>query len=266
MSSDAPRENHPGLYRKITGNRDAPRFLLTWLHGWGQDHRAFLPAAGLFENVAENHLYDLPGFGASPLPPTGAGSADYANILLKERGQARAAKHILIGHSFGCRVAIQIAANHPETIDGLVLIAAAGIPRSRSIFWKIRSRVLRLLGKAARFADSRFKTSFAVAYSRRFGSADYRNAGPLQPTFVRVVNENLTQCCRAVRVPVLLIYGDEDTETPVEIGRKFEGCLPYAELKILSGYGHNDILNRGKYQCETLIRRFLAKEFGAVHD
>ena len=75
------------------------------------------------------------------------------------------------------------------------------------------------------------------------------------------VNEDLSAAARKTQCPTLLIYGSEDTETPPEIGRKYETLIPIARYEELPGYGHNDILSRGAYQCEALIKAFL-KDLG----
>jgi pimeloyl-ACP methyl ester carboxylesterase len=70
------------------------------------------------------------------------------------------------------------------------------------------------------------------------------------------VTENLTNSAKKVKVPVLLIYGSDDTEAPPEIGQKYEDAMPIARYEELEGFDHWDILDRGAYQCEALIRTF----------
>lgn len=227
-----------------------------WLHGWGQDRTALAPLARLLDG--HHILFDLPGFGESrPLAP-GAGTEDYAHAL-RENLARRNHPRILVGHSFGCRVAVQFARHHPGEADALVFIAGAGIPRSRGLAWRLRAGGLKLLGRLAGLTDRLFQTHLKEAYARRFGSRDYREAGPLRETFVRTVNEDLTELCRDIRLPVLLIYGEEDTETPMETGEKFADAFPHASLKILPHFGHHDILTRGQHRLQDLIRRFAAR-------
>ena len=256
MPEDVATSPRPtGALHRVTSGQGEMR--LVWLHGWGQDHRAFAKLAGLFDRAATNRLFDLPGFGASPPLSPDAGTEDYADALARELEADGGGPAVLIGHSYGGRVAVQLAARRPELVSALVLIAGAGIPRDRSVAWKLRARSLRLLGRAARVCDRLFGTHLRDAYVRRFGSADYRTAGVLRTTLVKAVNENLTGVAARVRRPVLLIYGAEDTETPPQVGEKFAAALPQATLKLLPGYGHWDIQSRGAHQCQTLITRFL---------
>ncbi|UTW59150.1 alpha/beta hydrolase [Kordiimonas sp. SCSIO 12603] len=226
-----------------------------WLHGWGTSHTSFSRMAELFKKDASNRLYDLPGFGNTPALSEDAGTFEYSEAFIKQLDPSQS--HIIIGHSYGGRVAIQLAAKYPDRIKAIILVAGAGLQRKRSLKFKTRAFLLRTLGKLARFSDSLFKTSFREAYTNKFGSTDYKNAGVLRQTLVKAVTEDLSPQAREVRCPTLLVYGSEDADTPPEIGRKYERLIPLARYEELSGYDHHDILSRGAYQCEALIKAFL---------
>ncbi|NVJ71052.1 MAG: alpha/beta hydrolase [Alphaproteobacteria bacterium] len=232
-----------------------PSFI--WLHGWGQDGSAMKRLAELYKNTGHHTVFDQPGFGKTPKLADGAGTADYADALATELKTIGTGPHILVGHSFGGRVSVQLAARHPELVQAIILIGGAGLKRRRSLWHKIRASYFKLLGRVARLSDQLFGTKMRDAYVQKFGSADYKNAGPLRPTFVKVVNENLITEAKAVRCPALLIYGEDDTEAPPEIGRKYEQLIPIARFVELKGFDHWDILTRGAYQCQALINTFL---------
>lgn len=239
--------------RGFSAVADAPP--MVWLHGWGQSGAAMARLAGLFP--AASHLIpDLPGFGAEPMLAEGAGTQDYADWLAARLGESPA---VIVGHSFGGRVAIRLAVRHPARVRALVLIAGAGLKRTRSPAFRLRAAALRAALRAARAVDRLAGSTLLEAYRARFGSADYRHAGPLRATFVRTVNEDLSEAARRVGAPVLLIYGAEDGETPPEIGRRFAALMSDAEFHVADGFGHLDILGRGAFRCQTLIERFLAR-------
>lgn len=238
---------------------------IAWLHGWGLTHESLVGLAQLYERGCGNHLFDLPGFGRTNMLAVGAGTKEYTEAMagalkLLGNGLEGNGPFTLVGHSFGCRIAVRLAAEYPELVERLVLIAAAGIPRDRSLAWKIRARAVKLLGRLAGLADRLFDTGYKPRWARRFGSADYRNAGLLRDTFLRVVNEDLSQLAAGVTQPVLLIYGESDSETPPNIGEKYARILPDAKLHVLKGFGHFDILSRGKHQCQRLIDEFLGDD------
>jgi len=232
-----------------------PRII--WLHGWGQDHTSFLPLASLYKNRAQNVLYDLPGFGKSDMLPAGAGTADYAEAILKDLAGTGGEGVIIVGHSFGCRVALRIAAKAPGQIKGLVLISAAGLKQKRGLFWRVKSHGLKMLGKLAGFSDRLFNSDLKTRYSERFGSRDYKAAGPLRPTFVATVTEDLSGIAAGIKTKTLLLYGEEDSETPPELGLRYSALLANSRLKILKGFGHLNILTAGAHQCQHNINQFI---------
>lgn len=237
------------------------RPLLVWLHGWGQDHRHLLPLARLFEGDFRSRLYDLPGFGKTPRLEPGAGTARYAEWLAGELSSERG-RLVLIGHSFGCRVALRFAARFPEKIAALVLIATPGLPRRRSLAWRVKAAALKTLGKAASLGDRLFKTRLTEGFRNRFGSRDYRAAGELRETLVAAVTEDLTETAKTVYARALLIYGERDTETPPVLGRRFAELLPQSKFVELPGLDHYNVLSRGVFRCEHAIREFLRNRVG----
>jgi len=96
---------------------------------------------------------------------------------------------------------------------------------------------------------------------QRWGSADYRNAGIMRPTLVRVLQDDLTASASRIIAPVRLIYGADDVETPLSVARKFESLIPQSELTILPGYGHLDVLTAGRFQLQVLIKEFVGELF-----
>lgn len=236
--------------------KDTP---VLWLHGWGQTHKSLLNLAGLFKRGFSNTLYDLPGFGESPQLAEDAGTEAYSDLLEETLDQDGKGPVILVGHSFGCRVSIRLAAKRPDLVQGMVLIAGAGLQRKRGPLFMIRRFGLKLLGKTAGLFDRLLKTQMKAAYRERFGSSDYRNAGTLRTTFIKTVTEDLTQVAKVVSCPVLLLYGENDTETPVEFGERYAALMPDAKLKVLDGFGHLDILTEGRYQCQNHIAKFLVE-------
>ncbi len=230
---------------------------IVWLHGWGQTHASLLPLAELMEKRATNILFDLPGFGKTERLKRGASGPDYAAALAAELAVLPAGRRLVVGHSFGCRVGLRLAAGWPELVGGLVLIAPAGLPRQRSVLWRAKAMGLKSIGRMARFADRLLGSRLHARFAGRFGSADYRNAGPLRETFVKIVNEDLCAVARQISQPVAILVGEADTEAPPEISRRYEQLIENAGLVVLPGFGHLDIVSRGRHQLEARLLRFL---------
>lgn len=228
---------------------------LIWAHGWGHSHASLLPLAEAMRSRADSRLVDLPGFGASRLPPRPWGTEDYADAMGEWLAALPARERIWVGHSFGCRVGVQLAARHPQAVSALFLIAAAGLPPQHSLWTRLRSMPRRLA-----FRVMRATTPEGSARDRlrmRFGSSDYRNAGAMRPVLVKAVNEDLSEPARCIRMPVVLVHGEADTESPPEIAVRFQALIPGARLHLLRGFDHLSIIGDGRHQVTHLLGELL---------
>ena len=81
-------------------------------------------------------------------------------------------------------------------------------------------------------------------FYKRFGSTDYKDAeGIMRKILVKVVNENLKPILKNIEAPTLLIWGDEDTATPLYMGKTMEKEIPDSGLVVLEGTGHYSYLD-----------------------
>ncbi|OPZ76869.1 MAG: 2-hydroxy-6-oxo-6-(2'-aminophenyl)hexa-2,4-dienoic acid hydrolase [Alphaproteobacteria bacterium ADurb.Bin438] len=229
---------------KISENTTEKKIRLIWLHGWGLDHKSLVPIASYFGEF-ENILVDFKGFGASKEPETEYGVPDYANDVLKLISSFNDDMDtFLIGHSFGGRVAIEIAANHKDKVKGIILVASAGLMKKRSFLFKIKAKVIRAISKI-------FPNKFNL------GSADYQKTkGVMRKTFVKVINHNQEEMAKQIDCKTLLIYGEDDTETPKEFGERFNKLIKNSRLFIIKKQGHNSVLTSGRYQVQNIIETF----------
>lgn len=231
--------------------------VIVWAHGWGQNHAAFLPLADALRKSAGHILIDLPGFGESPPPPGHWGTEDYADAIADWMKEQNFPPVIWVGHSFGCRVGIRLAAKYPERVKGLCLIAAAGLKRERPsfkrLYFYLRIKLFKLLKAFLPQGTTREKIL------SKFGSADYKNAGPMRSIFIRTVNEDLSETATRVRCPVRLVFGTMDTETPPEFGTRYQRLMPDASLLLLEGLDHYSVLTAGRHQAAKVVSD-LAKE------
>ena len=229
--------------------------LIFWGHGWGQSHQSFLPWAERFKTAARHVVIDFPGFGEAPIPKEVWGTADYADACATLIRKQSDEPVIWCGHSFGCRVGLQLAARHPDLVAGLFLVAGAGLPRKRPLWHKLyyggRVKLFKALKKLIPLGFSQ-----DWLYNT-FGSADYKSSGPLRQIFVKVVNEDLSDIAANISCPVTLIYGENDTETPPEIGERLHKIIPNSTLIILDQFDHYSILTNGQHQTATYLDKFI---------
>jgi pimeloyl-ACP methyl ester carboxylesterase len=212
---------------------DGPGPLIVALHGWGRDHRDFRSVLDGYPHL----LLDLPGFGVSPPPAAAWGAADYAACVagvLDEHGPAQPV--VLLGHSFGGRVAVCLAASRPDLVRALVL---CGVPLLRSPTAAKLPAAYRLGRKAHQLgllSDRRFE-----AMRRARGSRDYNAAsGVMRDVLVRLVNESYDAQLAAVRCPVALLWGRADQAVPPSMVDRARGLLAGpAEAEVVDGAGHD---------------------------
>ncbi len=216
------------------------------LHGWGGSARSFWPVAeGLAAEGFAVHLLDLPGFGQSDPPPAPWDVADYVRFVLAYLDASDLPRVALLGHSFGGRIGLMLAAQQPERISKMVLANSAGLRTPLSLTQQTRivlARVVRETLDRAQLTSARERLQ--AFYNRRYASEDYRNAGALRETFLRVIAEDLTPYARQVQTPTVLIWGDRDADTPLWQGRKLEQLIPDAGLIVFEGAGHFSYLER----------------------
>jgi len=247
----------PLAYASIGAPLESAPLHFIWAHGWGQDHTVFVPVANSLARLGGHSLLDFPGFGQSPPPPAPWATEDYADAVADWLKTLPRSRRIWIGHSFGCRVGLQLAARHPDAIDGLFLVAAAGLPRTRTPLQK-----LKIKGRVAFYKSLKFLPRLGIDTSSlrsRFGSADYRNAGPMRATFVKVVQEDLTDAARHISCPVQLVYGALDNETPPEIGHRLVKLIPNASISVLPRFDHYSVLSQGAHQIQNQLEKFVAR-------
>ena len=239
-----PLEVIAGLF----GERFGPPAPVLALHGWG---RSRLDWADILSATGGLAL-DLPGFGAAPPPAEVMGAAGYAATIEPVLG-ALGGRVVVVGHSFGGRVAAHLAVRRPEAVAGLVL---AGVPLVR--LPGARSRVS-LRYRAVRAARRlRLVPEATLERARlRHGSADYRAAaGVMRRVLVRVVGESYEEQLVAVACPVRLVWGEADRVVPPVMARRALALLSSGTLSLLSGVGH-DVPAQAPAALASAVRELL---------
>ncbi len=180
---------------------------------------------------------DLFGFGATPPPPQAWGSDDYATHLLPlfEEPGVLAERVVLVGHSFGGRVAARLAPLVPNRIERLVLTGVPLLDRQdRQSRPATTYRIMRRLHRLGLVGDERMES-----LRNRYGSPDYRAAqGVMRGVFVRLLSEQYVDDLAALDCPIDLVWGEDDSEVPVEVAERADAMIPSARLLVLPGVGH----------------------------
>lgn len=253
---------------------------LLMLHGWGLDHSSLHE---LRDQLAPSYrvvTLDLPGFGRAALPSPKMGGAvhepghpneswgveEYAQMVAGLIRQLHPCEPvILLGHSFGGRIGMRLAADQPELVSELILIASAGLRKAPPLLRRMQLQLLRTLGKVAQvILPKSVAAPLRDRLVKRMASRDYLAAGPLRRTLVRVVNEDASVYAGSIQAPTLLVWGREDRDTPPWIGERLLKIIPNATLRILPDLDHHAILTFGRFQVAYQIRQHLRRQSSAA--
>ncbi|MGC8480320.1 MAG: alpha/beta fold hydrolase, partial [Acidimicrobiales bacterium] len=184
--------------------------------------------------------FDLPGFASSPPPSERCGTPWYAECVIHAIEEyldevGRELPVIIVGHSFGGRVAVQIGSG-PVPFD-LTHIVLTGVPLYRPDVVPPPSRSYQLIRSLAQLHLVSERT--LERYRRKYGSRDYIEAqGVMRGVFVETVNESYTSQLRAIEVPVTLAWGTGDTTTRIALAERALGDLRKGTLVSFEGVGH----------------------------
>ena len=223
---------------------------LLLLHGWGCSTQLMASVQGEMEKAMRVVSLDFPGHGKSGRPPEPWGVPEYMEMTAKAIEKLRLAPCDIVAHSFGARVAILLAAEHPELVKRLVLTGAAGIKKPQTGKTSARQQLYKGLRGAVNLAEKThlfgsLPEKGREALVQRFGSADYKALDPeMRKTFVKVISLDLTDRLSQIRSPALLFWGAQDTETPLWMARVMEEKIPDAGLVVEEGAGHFASLER----------------------
>lgn len=212
---------------------------IVMLHGWGQNIEMMkFIGDKLDEDVL---IIDLPGFGKSKEPDTVLSIYDYANLVHDLISNLEIKNIILIGHSFGGKIALAYASKYK--VEKLVLLASPFKSKENKI--NIRTKVLKKLknvpglNKLEEFAK------------KHIGSTDYKNAsGIMREILVKHVNLDITEDVKKITCPTLIIWGDNDECVPVSDGKLLEKLIKDSGLIVFEGCTHYAYLER----LDQLIR------------
>ena len=215
------------------------------LHGWGQNIEMMKPIGDNFCDKYRITILDFPGFGQSEEPKEPWNIERYVSLVEELVNKLQIKKPIVIGHSFGGRVAIKFSSRNP--IEKLVLFGSPciRIQENLSLTVKILKKLKQLPGMNG-----------IGEYMKQFiGSRDYKAASPImRQTLVEVVNEDLSKYAREIEAPTLLIWGLNDTEAPVSDARELEKIMVDAALITMPGTHYAYLENLG--QVVNILNNF----------
>tara|TARA_B100000678_G_scaffold99312_1_gene82951 strand:+ start:1433 stop:2140 length:708 start_codon:yes stop_codon:yes gene_type:complete len=209
-------------------NSDKPT--VCFLHGWGRSSKDFIHIENEFESIA----FDIPGFGKSIPFPRSLSPKKYADYLA---GLIPSSVEIIVGHSFGGRIAVhlsQINKYKKIVLIGVPLIKKQNTKKSSSIF-----EIYKFMNKFKFISNEKLDQ-----IKNKYGSEDYKNANKyLKDTLVMAINDDLKDILSKIDTKVELVWGEDDSEVPLQVGLDSNDIIPNSELTIIPSSGHNVLMS-----------------------
>ena len=222
------------------------------LHGWGSNSDTFLDFIKIIKSSYTVFAIDLPGFGQSEEPLNPYNLDDYVKLIEQFVFDKQLLNPILIGHSFGGRIAIKYASKNP--VKKLILIDSAGlkprfhfIVKGKIILYKLKKRWYKLNRNVVKYNN----------LINNSGSNDYKNASPImKKTMTNIVNEYLDKHLKKIQCETLILWGKMDNVTPYKDALKLKKKIINSGLVTFEGVGHFPYIE-AKKTFHKIIKEYL---------
>ena len=241
--------NSSPVYYQIAGSGKS----VLILHGWRSSSQAWtLFQQKLAGEKAKVIIPDLPGFGKTPLPSTEGWPLNYYSRWVESFTQELEKKgelsfpFTLIGHSFGGRIAIKLAARKNHSLSSLILVDAAGLAFQPNWRKKIMAKIAKEGEEflTAFHCSPNFKENLKILIYRLIRQKDYLKVSPeMRKTFQKIIGEDLFSLLPKIDVPTLIIWGAKDSLLPVDQASLFNEKIPHSQLKIITEAAHSPQLD-----------------------
>lgn len=200
---------------------------MVFLHGYLSSKEAFTAQIEYFSRFYRVTALDFLGFGGSKRLTEAFSVADYAAWTKEALALLKVENPHVIAHSFGCRVAVKMAAADGEFFDKILLTGPAGILLNRGLSYRLKVKSYRLVKKLA--------PAFA---EKKFGSVEYRSLSPImKESYKKIVNEDLREEAKRIKNSTLIVEGEKDKTTPLAEAQVYIQCLQNGRLRRMQG-GH----------------------------
>lgn len=211
------------------------------LPGWGNTSKTFY---NIINHLKENntiYIIDYPSFGKSPIPKKSLTIYNYADLIRNFLKENNISNPIIIAHSFGGRITTLLSGYYKIKIDKLILIDIASIKPKKKLKQKIREKIYKILKKITKYFPKKYNINQKLI--NIFGSTDYKNLPKsMQQTFKNIVNEDLTHYLKQIETETLIIWGENDQDTPLKDGIKINKYIKNSALIVYPNATHYSYL------------------------
>ena len=228
------------------------------LHGWGSSSDAYRGIIAAIKTQYRCIAVDFPGCGKSSVMPTAWSLDDYTSLIKKFCDALSLSDFIMFGHSHGGRVTLKMAADGIVFPAKLVLLDSAGLIPKKSMKTRMRARSFKIIKGFCTLPGLKKPCAGLLDKARaHFGSADYNSAPPvLRQTLVNLVNTDIRDILGNIKASTLLIWGENDTATPLSDAKVIESLIPDCGLCVIKDTGHWSFVENPNL-AHAIIKSFL---------
>lgn len=233
---------------------------IVFLHGVGSDKSVWHPQLAQFGKSRRALAFDYPGYGDSDPAPDGTTRDDYAAAILASMDELGIDRAHICGLSLGGVIAIAMHAEAPERCVSLALADAFALhPDGCAIY----ERSLAGSANLPAMAEARVDAVLAQPAEPRVRREFVETMSRIDPVAYRTGSEAVWLAdqrdrARDIRVPTLVLVGDRDVITPVDLSTELVDLIPDARLDVISGAGHLTNLERPD-AFNRAVEQFLAE-------
>jgi pimeloyl-ACP methyl ester carboxylesterase len=209
---------------------------ILFVHGWGGTLNSLIELSSHFDDTHESILLDLPGFGKSGLPDPNGGCFDYADILTQFINKLKLKNIIYFGHSFGGSLGIILSATQPALVSNLILCNSA---YKRTDKKSNTASLLKRLIYSIPVINSLGPILRRLGYALFFRSSDLFKYPKLESNFKKIMSEDLTYLLAKIKTKTLILWGKEDTQTPIPLAYELKEKIQNSQLTVFPDVKHN---------------------------
>lgn len=238
-------------YRQFGENKKQKGVFLL-VHGWGGSSQSMEKIAVLLSKDFKVLTIDLPGFGESDMPDRDWGVAEYAELIKTFMNKLDLKNINYFGHSFGGALGIKLAAEQQELISSLILCSPSFKRTKNSKKDQGSKQNKKSLGVKQKFAQ-KFPKVMRLYYKVFYPESDSYRFPKLETNFRKIISEDLTDLLQKINQRTLVLWGTEDSQTPIENLEDIKTKMKNVLVREIEGYGHGLPLKSPQTVSELII-------------
>ena len=230
--------NYKVIKSPDSGEKSQSKISIFMVHGWGGSSDSLTNLATLLSDAFDSYIIDLPGFGTSDMPDTDWGTLEYAELVSmwidEIKSKYRVNQSVYFGHSFGGGIGVYLAGQKKQNFD-LLMLSGSAVYRNPRIH-----PIVRILKKLPFYSNIKSSPrKFKRIINRLLGvNSDSHKFEALEPNYRKIITFDLSSYAKAITLPTLILWGNDDEQTPISQAYRLAEDIDDEILKIYPNIGH----------------------------